>query len=498
MFGTAHTFTLDGITARPLRVEVLLSAGAPSFTVVGLPEPRTCLIRDRLRAALTNSGFEFPPHQITVNVSPVNMQSSDLYIGLAIAKALLDATHQLPGTRLQAAAVVGQLARDGSVRGVSGALPIAEAAREHGAEAIVVPLASAAQAAIAARIDVIPVDSLRQLRDLCAGSWEPLRPRPISLGINRHPLEPDLADLRGQPYLRAALEIAAGGGHSLMVLGAPGSGRSMAALRLPSILPPLDSTEALEVARIASVHDRLNEASSGRRPFRAPDHTIGVAGLLGRGNPVQAGEATLAHRGVLFLDELAKFPRQTLEALRAPLQRGEVSIAAAGGAHRLPCRFMLLASATPCPCGRGELDEQCACSPRDLQRHRNKLSSALAHRVDLVIGVSTPSSAELAAPRGESSADVRARVCIARAAQQRRLGPGRCNAEMTAAEAQALAIEPRAKRLLADLFAQRRLLVAVRDRTLRLAQTIADLQGREVIDLEEVGLALALARRDRA
>ena len=278
------------------------------------------------------------------------------------------------------------------------------------------------------------------------------------------------------------------------MVGPPGAGKSLAASRLPSILPPLAPVEALEVARIASACGRLGSGLGGGRPFRAPHHTISAAGLIGGGTPPRPGEATLAHRGVLFLDELCEFRRDALEALRAPLEAGEVAISRAGGQRSLPCRFMLVAAANPCPCGRGETDPDCSCAPHDVQRYQGKLSGALVDRIDVLAAVRQPSAAEIGGVPGESSAAVRDRVCLARERQERRLGPGRCNAEMTPAEARACTLSSDAAALLADLYARRRLSGRAHDRAVRLAQTIADLLGAGEIGEEQMAQALRMRR----
>jgi magnesium chelatase family protein len=391
---------------------------------------------------------------------------------------------------------VGELALDGSTRSVQGVLAMAEAAREGGAEAVVLPAENGPEAALVEGVGVVAVESLAQLPALVSGEWDPPRPQPLPLRLETAPGAPDLADLRGQPHLRHALEVAAAGGHSLLMVGPPGAGKSLAASRLPSILPPLAPVEALEVARIASACGRLESALAGGRPFRAPHHTISAAGLIGGGAPPRPGEATLAHRGVLFMDELCEFRRDALEALRAPLETGEVSIVRAGGRRSLPCRFMLIAAANPCPCGRGETDPDCTCAPYDVQRYQGKLSGALADRIDLLAAVRQPSPAEIGGPPGESSAAVQDRVCAARERQERRLGEGRCNAEMTPAEARACPLSEAAATLLADLYARQRLSGRAHDRALRLAQTLADLEGIEEIGEEQMAQALQLRRRD--
>jgi magnesium chelatase family protein len=495
VLATARTFTLDGISARPVRVEVDVHRGLPNFTIVGLPDAAVREARERVRAALVNCGFEFPLRRIVVNLAPASLRKAGPGMDLAIAAGLLSASGQLEWDGLARVALAGELALDGSTRSVQGALAMAEAARESGAEAIVLPAENAAEAALAEGIDVVGVEALGQLTALVAGEWNPPRPQPLPLQLDPAPGAPDLADLRGQPHLRHALEVAAAGGHSLLMVGPPGAGKSLAASRLPSVMPPLASVEALEVARIASACGRLDGLPSGR-PFRAPHHTISAAGLIGGGSPPRPGEATLAHRGVLFLDELCEFRRDALEALRAPLESGEVSIARAGGQRSLPCRFMMVAAANPCPCGRGETDPDCTCAPYDVQRYQGKLSGALADRIDLLAAVRQPSAADIGGPPGEPSAAVRERVCAARERQEWRLGPGRCNAEMTPAEARACPLGESAAALLADLYVRQRLSGRAHDRALRLAQTLTDLAGVEEIGEEQMAQALQMRRRD--
>ncbi|HVD40333.1 MAG TPA: YifB family Mg chelatase-like AAA ATPase [Solirubrobacterales bacterium] len=495
MLANARTFTLDGISARPVRVEVDVHRGLPNFTIVGLPDAAVREARERVRAALVNCGFEFPLRRIVVNLAPASLRKAGPGMDLAIAAALLSASGELEWEGLARVALAGELALDGSLRPVQGALAMAEAARESGAEAIVLPAENGAEAALVEGIEVVPVEALGQLPGLVAGEWDPPRPEPMPLRLDPPPGAPDLADLRGQPHLRHALEVAAAGGHSLLMVGPPGAGKSLAASRLPSILPPLAVADALEVARIASACGRLDTLPGGR-PFRAPHHTVSAAGLVGGGSPPRAGEVTLAHRGVLFLDELCEFRRDALEALRAPLETGEVAIARVGGQRLLPCRFMLVAAANPCPCGRGETDPDCTCSPYEVQRYQGKLSGALADRIDILAAVRQPSAAEIGGAPGEPSTAVRERVCTARERQERRLGNGRCNAEMTPAEARACPLGEGAATLLADLYARQRLSGRAHDRALRLAQTLTDLAGLEEIGEEQMAQALQMRRRE--
>ncbi len=496
MLATAQTFTLDGISARSVRVEVDVHRGLPAFSVVGLPDAAVREARERVRAALVNCGFEFPLRRIVANLAPASLRKAGPGMDLAIAAALLTASGQLRWDTLPRLAMIGELALDGAVRPVSGVLAIAEAARRLGAKAVVVPVENGPEAALAGEIGVIGLESLSQLPALATGEWRPERPQPPPRAPDGDREGPDLADLRGQAHLRYGLEVAAAGGHSLLMIGPPGAGKSLAASRLPSILPCLAAAEALEVARIASVCGRLGGRPLGERPFRAPHHTVSPAGLVGGGNPPEPGEATLAHRGVLFLDELCEFRRDTLEALRAPLETGWVSIARAGAWQRLPCRFMLVAAANPCPCGRGDEDAECSCPPLAVRRYQGKLSGALADRIDILVGLGQPSAREISGGPGEPSSAVRERVSAARERQENRLGPGRCNAEMTPGEARDCVLTEDATVLLAESYSRRRLSGRAHDRVLRLAQTIADLAGTAAIERDQMAQALQLRRRE--
>lgn len=496
MLATAQTFTLDGISARPVRVEVDVHKGLPAFSVVGLPDTAVREARERVRAAIVNCGFEFPLRRIVANLAPASLRKAGPGLDLAIAAALLVASGQLDLDRLAPVAMVGELALDGSVRAVPGVLAIAEDARERGVERLLVPAENGAEAALVDGVEVVCLESLGQVAELVGGEWSPPVPRPMPLGVDLPREHPDLADLRGQRHLRYALEVAAAGGHSLLMIGPPGAGKSLAASRLPSILPEMAPGEALEVARIASACGRLGADGPQGRPFRSPHHTISPAGLVGGGNPPGPGEATSAHRGVLFLDELCEFRRDTLEALRAPLETGWVSVARAGAWRRLPCRFMLVAAANPCPCGRGEADPECSCAPLAAQRYQARLSGALADRIDVLASIRQPSAAEISGPPGEPSVAVRERVTAARQRQEDRLGPGRCNAEMTPVELRESVLAEDAATLLAESYSRRRLSGRAHDRVLRLARTVADLAGDEEIGREQMAQALQLRRRD--
>jgi magnesium chelatase family protein len=459
MLATARTFTLGGIAARPVRVEVDVHRGLPAFNVVGLPDAAVREARERVRAALANCEFEFPLQRIVANLAPASLRKAGPGLDLPIAVALLVASAQLEWERLPRLALVGELALDGSLRPIPGVLAIAEAARREGAEGIVVPAENGSEAALVDGLDVLALEGLAQLPDLAAGEWAPARPAALALPSMPPSGAPDLADLRGQPHLRYALEVAAAGGHSLLMVGPPGAGKSLAASRLPSILPSLGSEEALEVARIASARGRLNSEFDGGRPFRAPHHTVSPAGVIGGGNPPGPGEVTLAHRGVLFLDELCEFRRDTLEALRAPLES--------------------------------------TCPPLSIRRYQSRLSGALADRIDVLAAIRQPSAADIGGPPGEPSAAVRERVGVARERQEDRLGAGRCNAEMTPGEVRDCLLDDDAAALLAESYSRRRLSGRAHDRVLRLARTVADLAGTTAIGREQIAQALQLRRRDR-
>jgi magnesium chelatase family protein len=500
VLATARTFTLLGIEAREVRVEVdVPGRGLPAFSLVGLPDAAVRESRERVRSALENSGFDFPQSRITANLAPADLRKAGPGLDLAIAAALLGATNELSAEVLDRVALAGELALDGSIRAVPGVLAMAEAAATGRAEAIAVPAENAPEASLAGSPRVIPLRTLRELA-LIGGDDEPCPPQPHEVAaLHRNgsaPLaHPDLADLRGQPFLRRALEIAAAGGHSLLITGPPGCGKSLAARRLPSILPPLRHPEELEVLRIASACGRPSRL--GVRPFRAPHHTISAAGLVGGGSKPRPGEVTLAHRGLLFLDELPEFSRDCLEALRQPLEDGRVLITRAQQSLELPCRFVLVAAANPCPCGHGEDSPRCRCGVAAIRRYRARLSGALADRLDITVQVARPAAAEMSGPPGESSAAVRQRVIAARKRQERRLGEGRSNAELSVVETREHArLTSDACDVLAAGHSHLGLSGRGHDRVLRLARTIADLAGSGRVDVVHVGEALTLRRRD--
>ena len=491
MLAETTSFTLEGISASPVRVEVDIHRGLPSFQIVGLPDAAVREARERVRAALVNTGFEFPMRRITANLAPADLRKAGPGLDLALATALLAAGGEISGSKLGGWALAGELALDGSVRPVRGALAMAEAARERGCRGIILPEPNGPEAALAPGIEVRTIASIAELRLLESGRMPGSRAVPADL-VERPGLL-DLRDLRGQPNLRRAIEVAAAGGHALLMIGPPGSGKSLAARRFPSVLPPMCSDEILEVARIAGVCGSGPVRSE--RPFRAPHHTVSAAGLIGGGSPPRPGEITLAHRGVLFLDELCEFSRPSLEALREPLESGQVTIARARGRRIMPAAFTLVAAANPCPCGRGEEDPGCTCTPASTARYRATLSGALADRIDMIVAVSQPGPEAMAGAEGEGSGAVRERVIQARNLMSARLGNGRVNAGADRGEVARFDLDVSARRLLIEAGRSQRLSGRSHDRVLRLARTVADLDRSPVVREEHLGGALQLRRR---
>jgi magnesium chelatase family protein len=494
MFAIARTFALIGVDAEPVHVEVDIGGGLPSFTIVGLPDAAVRESRERVRSALVNSGFKYPQHRITANLAPADVRKAGPGFDLAIAAAVLVASGQLPRTVLDRYALAGELALDGAIRPVPGALAMAEGARGWGMRGVAVAPGDAAQAALVGGLEVVPVDHVTSLRELAEGSIDPMPPAsPPELSDDDLP---DLEDLRGHPALRRCLEVAAAGAHSILLIGPPGGGKTLALNRLPSLLPPLSRNEVIEVTRIAGVCGE-NGGPRVRRPFRAPHHTVSGRALVGGGSPPRPGEVTRAHRGVLFLDELGEFRRDALEALRVPLEEGEVTVTRTTGTVSLPCSFMLVAASNPCPCGNGPDSGECDCHPGAVTRYMAKLSGALADRIDITFTVDPPPPEQLTEAKSEDSSAVRERVLVARAAQEERLGPGRANADMTPSEVRRhCRLDPAPRRTLDE--GHRKLGLSARgwDRCLRLARTIADLAGEERINVEHVSEAIDKRRRN--
>jgi magnesium chelatase family protein len=507
-FGRALAVGLIGLQGHLVEVQADVTAGLPAFTLVGLPDTALTEARDRVRAAVGNAGYQLPSRRITVNLSPAALPKSGAGFDLAVAAALLAATGVVDAAAVAGAVHLGELALDGRVQPVHGVLPAVVAAVRAGRPRVVVAEANAVEARLVPGADVVPVRWLRDAVALHQGvppsQWPgPWAPPPVP--AVRTADEPDLADVVGQPQARRGLEVAAAGGHHLLLLGPPGAGKTMLAARLPGLLPDLDEAHALEVTAVHSVAGTL-DAGAGllrRPPFEDPHHTATVAALVGGGVGLpRPGAASRAHRGVLFLDEAPEFSSAVLEALRQPLEQGELVIHRALGAARFPARFQLVLAANPCPCGwSAGTGQDCACTPLARRRYLRRLSGPLLDRVDIQIEVPPVSRAQLAAGgRPEPSSAVAARVGAARAAQRERLAPfGRsCNGEVTGRELRGpLAPPPAALRDLDRALDRGSLTVRGYDRVLRVAWTEADLDGCSAPGRDHVGRALLLRTRGR-
>lgn len=505
MICSVRSLGLTGVSGYQVTAECFISNGLPAFEIVGLPDAAVKESRERVRAAAKSSGFRFPVSRITVNLAPAGMKKTGTLYDLPILLGLLAAS-QLVKAPERDHAFLGELSLEGNLRPVSGVLPMALAAKEAGIRTLFVPAENAAEATLARGPEVIPVSSIRQLAEHLNGE-RPIAPEPLWTPGGGAATGLDFQDVKGQENVKRALEIAAAGGHNVLLIGPPGSGKSMLSKRLPSILPDMTWEESLEVSKVYSVLGLLTrqEPLVQRRPFRSPHHTISSAGLAGGGSNPRPGEISMAHKGVLFLDELPEFKKDTLDMMRQPLEDGQVTISRVSGAVTYPSEFMLVCAMNPCKCGwYGHPSGRCRCSPGEVEKYLGKLSGPLLDRIDLCVEMDPVAFDELhTSTPAESSADLRKQVLAARAVQAKRYAaPGyegvRCNAQLTAGQVRRVCrMTPAAERLLRASYDTLGLSARAHDRILRVARTVADLAGKQLLDEEALLEALQYRAQEK-
>ncbi|MEG1412740.1 MAG: YifB family Mg chelatase-like AAA ATPase [Acidaminococcaceae bacterium] len=502
MYARTYGETTCGVNGEQIIVEVDIANGLPAFEIVGLPDTAIKESRERVRAALKNSGFRFPTTRITVNLAPADLKKDGSGLDVPIAIGILCSSGQLAAEEIEERIFVGELALDGGIRGVTGVLPMIIEAKALGKKEIYIPTGNAAEGELVTGIDVYTPADLGQLVQHLSGRQRlPLLPKRTLQLDGRTTSDLDFADVQGQVVAKRALEIAAAGGHNVLMVGAPGAGKTMLARRLPSILPPMTEEEALEVTKIYSIAGLLprQQGLVLERPFRSPHHTISPIALIGGGSIPKPGEVTLSHNGVLFLDELPEFSRTTLEVLRQPLEDGVVTISRVQASLSFPASFILVSAENPCPCGFfGSHDgvHECTCRASDILRYHKKISGPLLDRIDIQIQVPRLDYADMKCTLPtESSATIRARVTQARARQSLRLrGTGlHCNAELGHRELkQYCQLDAPAEQLLAKYFVKLGLSARSHDRIIKVAQTIADLEASPIITSSHLGEAIQL------
>ena len=505
MFAKTFGAGVIGLNGVIFSIEVDISNGLPGMEIVGLPDTAVRESKERVRAAIRNAGYEVPCRRITINLAPADQKKDGSGLDLPIAIGILVASGQLSAAGLAECVLIGELSLDAKLRGANGVLPMAIMCRQAGIRQLILPQENAAEAKVVDTVEIVAADSLQTTIAVLAG--QPRELAQIAAVKTAGPVgaavlsSDDFRDVQGQRAAKRALEIAAAGGHNLLMTGSPGAGKTMLARRISSILPPMTKDEALEVSKIYSVAGLLGPMKGliEQRPFRAPHHTVSAAAMAGGGRIPRPGEVTLAHNGVLFLDELTEFPRQVLEVLRQPIEDGQVTVARVNSTYTYPSRFMLVLAMNPCPCGYlGDQLRECSCSPAEIKRYLRRISGPLMDRIDLHINVPRLRYEEMAGEQtAETSRTIAGRVAAARVRQSLRLGAVSagvfCNAQMNHRQLKQLCkLDKEAQELLRQAFDRMKLNARSYDRIIKVAQTIADLADHETIGYQHVAEAVQL------